>query len=90
MLLFQVPRAAVPILIFTYNFLRIRYNGLSQFLTFKYQIECLNRCFSYLSTARHLEKRQLRRMQATGFYNAFAKSLLAGDAPKLELRKPGI
>jgi hypothetical protein len=30
-----------------------------------------------------LEKRQLRRMQATGFYNAFAKSILAGDAPQL-------
>jgi hypothetical protein len=24
-----------------------------------------------------LEKRQLRRMQATGFYNAFAKSIVA-------------
>lgn len=30
-----------------------------------------------------LETRQLRRMQTTGFYNAFAKSILAGDAPQL-------
>ena len=29
------------------------------------------------------EKRQLRRMQATGFYNAFAKSIVASDAPQL-------
>lgn len=37
MLVFQVPRAGVMILIFTSNFLRIRYNRLSQFLTFKYK-----------------------------------------------------
>ena len=30
-----------------------------------------------------LETRPLRRMQSTGFYNAFAKSILAGDAPQL-------
>lgn len=30
-----------------------------------------------------LETRQLRRMQAAGFYNAFAKSILNGDAPHL-------
>src|SRR6266851_293876 len=30
-----------------------------------------------------LEKRQLRRIQAVGFYNAFAKSVLNGDAPQL-------
>lgn len=30
-----------------------------------------------------LETRQLRRMQTTGFYNAFAKSILVGDAPQL-------
>jgi hypothetical protein len=30
-----------------------------------------------------LEKRQLRRIQTVGFYNAFAKSILNGDAPHL-------
>jgi hypothetical protein len=29
------------------------------------------------------ERRQLRRIQTAGFYNAFAKSILAGDAPQL-------
>ena len=28
-----------------------------------------------------LEKRQLRRIQTVGFYNAFAKIILNGDAP---------
>lgn len=30
-----------------------------------------------------LEKRQLKRIQTAGFYNAFSKSILAGDAPQL-------
>ena len=30
-----------------------------------------------------LEKRQLRRIQTAGFYNAFAKSIRAGDGPRL-------
>jgi hypothetical protein len=30
-----------------------------------------------------LDQRQLRRIETRDFYNAFAKSILAGDAPKL-------